>query len=900
MKKRQLRKTNTRMIAARESLKIKVELDTIFSSLIEPLIIYDTQGKIVNANAAAVASLGFNPKGLTQKDIEAKIFSHLKNGGKTGIHNMISTRALRGEIIRDEPYLFMNSSGEERAVIASAAPIRNKDSITGAVLVWHDMTEQEKIKAALEKVHNELELKVAQRTAELVEANKQLNQEMLAAGTIEKHTQASNAILQLLSKNSSRREYLDAVVNYFQKISNCRCVGIRVLTEDGKIPYDAHVGFNDEFLKLGNNISILHDQCACIRVITGKLQIHDQSVLTPMGSFYSNNLPEFIALLSAHDKTKFRDECVGSGFTSVAIMPIRYGDMILGIIQLADEHNGSVPRQLVEFIESLTPLIGEGINKFNLADKIKLSYDIQSTINSLLRLSLKDITLEELLNQALDTIVSIPWLAFDKTASIFLIEDETQSLVLKAHIGLSKHIQSMCARVGLGQCICGKAALSRQLQFIDCVDKNHEIRYEDMPNHGHYCVPVLFVNNVLGVINIYLKVGYYRDQKKEEFLISIAAALAGIIQRKQTENKLNKSNELLERVFSSTHFLVAYLDKNLDFIRVNQAYAKADGHTPDFYAGRHYFELFPNEENKSIFRKVIETAEPYSVYAKPFIYKDRPERGTTYWDWSLQPVTDHSGKVEGLILGMVDVTERWRAEEELNKAHQALLEAKRLSDIGTLAATVAHELRNPLGVIRTAAYNIKKKAPDHLLDRHIDNIEKKILESDQIINNLLFYSRIKMPHYEQVSLYDLLEESLMNTKKKFLDWRVTVNKRYRGIKKYLIEADPLQIREVFNNILNNSYESLTEKNGKVEITAGFDDNKHEMYIAFKDNGSGIEPEDLKRLGEPFFTKKSKGTGLGLTVSYQIINLHNGKIEVESAKDNGTKFTIILPVKKKRP
>jgi PAS domain-containing protein len=98
------------------------------------------------------------------------------------------------------------------------------------------------------------------------------------------------------------------------------------------------------------------------------------------------------------------------------------------------------------------------------------------------------------------------------------------------------------------------------------------------------------------------------------------------------------ANELLERVFSSIDLLIAYMDKEFNFIRVNKAYAEADERDPEFFVGKNHFALYPNEENEAIFKKVVETGEPVFLYGKPFAYAEHPERGTTYWDWSLQPV----------------------------------------------------------------------------------------------------------------------------------------------------------------------------------------------------------------------------------------------------------------------
>jgi PAS domain S-box-containing protein len=140
-----------------------------------------------------------------------------------------------------------------------------------------------------------------------------------------------------------------------------------------------------------------------------------------------------------------------------------------------------------------------------------------------------------------------------------------------------------------------------------------------------------------------------------------------ITERKQMEKDLQNTNEVLEKIFSITYLLVAYMDKDFRFIRVNRAYAAADGKDESFFIGKNHFDLYPHKENEAIFRRVVETGEPYSAIMKQFTYPEHPERGVTYWDWSLQPVKDATGAVEGVLLYLLDVTESKKMEIELSE-----------------------------------------------------------------------------------------------------------------------------------------------------------------------------------------------------------------------------------------
>lgn len=136
-----------------------------------------------------------------------------------------------------------------------------------------------------------------------------------------------------------------------------------------------------------------------------------------------------------------------------------------------------------------------------------------------------------------------------------------------------------------------------------------------------------------------------------------------VTDRVQAEQDLSEAHRLLETIFDHTHLMVVLLDPQLNFIRVNRAYADSDEKEPSFFPGKKHFELYPNKENEEIFRRVVETGEPHFAIAKPFQYEENPERGVSYWDWSLVPIKDEGGAVASLIFTLLNVTERIQSEE---------------------------------------------------------------------------------------------------------------------------------------------------------------------------------------------------------------------------------------------
>ncbi len=168
-------------------------------------------------------------------------------------------------------------------------------------------------------------------------------------------------------------------------------------------------------------------------------------------------------------------------------------------------------------------------------EKIKRSYYFQSTISSILQISLEPISLEEQLDQILDAILSIPGLSLKSKGSVYLVEDDPQVLVMKAQHGLSEQTRTVCAKVPFGKCLCGLAATTREIEFAEHAESRQEMQKECMFPHGQYCVPITSGDRVLGAINLFVKEGHKRNREEEDLLLSIANTLAGIIERKRIE-----------------------------------------------------------------------------------------------------------------------------------------------------------------------------------------------------------------------------------------------------------------------------------------------------------------------------------------------------------------------------
>jgi len=172
------------------------------------------------------------------------------------------------------------------------------------------------------------------------------------------------------------------------------------------------------------------------------------------------------------------------------------------------------------------------------------------------------------------------------------------------------------------------------------------------------------------------------DGQQRELLVNAAPVWGGsgealgavalfqdISARKQAEEALERQRNLLQTVMENTHAHLAYLDANFNFVMVNSAYAAGTAYDEEELVGRNHFDLFPDSENRAIFERVRETGEPVTFQAKPFEFPDQPERGATYWNWMLAPVKGN-GEVQGLVLSLLDVTERERSRRALLESEE--------------------------------------------------------------------------------------------------------------------------------------------------------------------------------------------------------------------------------------
>ena len=237
--------------------------------------------------------------------------------------------------------------------------------------------------------------------------------------------------------------------------------------------------------------------------------------------------------------------------------------------------------------------------------------------------------------------------------------------------------------------------------------------------------------------------------------------------------------------------------------------------------------------------------------------------------------------------------------KELKDAQFQLLHTEKLAAVGKIAATVAHEINNPLTGVFTYIKLMERKIEERNYGPHdmekfreyLSTMSREVQRTSAIVRNLLDFTRPKEPSMKMVNLNALVEESLNIVRNKLSISNIALEMRMDSLPE--IQADSAQMKQVFINLIINACEAM-EGGGTLTITSRHDGTRNTETIAFADTGTGISPESLPRVFDPFYTTKEKGTGLGLSVVYGILTRHNGRIEVKSRPEGGTEMIVTLP------
>ncbi|WP_442603417.1 ATP-binding protein [Paenibacillus sp. KN14-4R] len=456
-----------------------------------------------------------------------------------------------------------------------------------------------------------------------------------------------------------------------------------------------------------------------------------------------------------------------------------------------------------------------------------------------------------------------------------------------------------------------KLDYNRDLLFQEVIQKKKAIFVQDVdqdhrPNHtachkfgikSIFMLPLVAMGQVLGTIPV-VSLGEIGSYTEVEMMLAqsvvdvTATALSNVIRMEYLEcivaertSELEEKTKLFQLILNSAGEGIYGLNLKGRITFCNPSAAEMLGYEVSELIGASYTTILtgPNDGEvlKNHFLTLLEQngCQQASSCDYNFYRKDGKSIPVEY---VLTPIQEE-GRTTGAVVTFKDITDRKNTEEIIRKADK-------LSVIGELAAGVAHEIRNPLTTIRGFIQLLQSRAKQDSANFGImlDELDR----INFIISELLFVAKPEDVIFKNKELLPILNNVIL-----LLQAQATMN-NVQLIIEYVTDIPEMlcgenQLKQAFINILKNAIESM-EHGGTIRIRVQMDDDKH-VSIEFADQGIGISAERIKKLGEPFYTTKEKGFGLGLMITFQIVKRHQGTIRIASPENGGTLVTVTLPI-----
>jgi two-component system NtrC family sensor kinase len=358
-----------------------------------------------------------------------------------------------------------------------------------------------------------------------------------------------------------------------------------------------------------------------------------------------------------------------------------------------------------------------------------------------------------------------------------------------------------------------------------------------------------------------------------------------------------ENEKFLNAIINGIRDQIMVIDKDYKIEKVNKAFLDRVGKKEKEIIGRHCYHILHDEDKPCKIskhlcpvREAFNSGEPYEV-----LHTRYKGRKVSYFRIISYPMPDERGSVTRVIEMVRDITP-WK------KSGDHLYHAQKLIFLGKLAADLAHELNNPLGVILGFAdLLLEKMEPGSKHYDMLKTIERQGLNCKRIIENLLSFARHPESNEYSTDVNASIEKVLSLVEDILLAENISIVKNY---KKDLpnVRGDYRHLQQVFISLITNAVSAMQE-GGRLTICTRLDASGNRAEIVFKDTGHGIKKEDRDRIFDPFFTTKAvgDGTGLGLSASYGIITKYDGDITFETVTEEedkdrkGTTFRVVLPV-----
>ncbi|WP_307288367.1 PAS domain S-box protein [Bacillus sp. SORGH_AS_0510] len=374
-----------------------------------------------------------------------------------------------------------------------------------------------------------------------------------------------------------------------------------------------------------------------------------------------------------------------------------------------------------------------------------------------------------------------------------------------------------------------------------------------------------------------IKVPLFNSDGSRQGLVIIGR---DITERKKMARELVLSQQQYQSLFEYSPDIVYLMDIEGNITNLNPIFEKITGYKRERAIGRNSITLLPEKYRKYMKNFISSVVDE----VKPVMYEVEVPHANG--EMIILQCTSLPINIDGVITGIIgygrDVTALRKTEERLRRT-------EKLSVVGELSASVAHEIRNPLTSLKGFVQLLQME------DNNYQNYYQIMLDEldriNHIVGELLLLAKPQALKITNADIHKLLNDviSLLSTEASMYNIRIQSHYPKEPL---FIECEPNQLKQLFINIIKNAIEASPQ--GEV-VSIGLEKIEDKILITVKDSGCGISKERLEKLGEPFYSSKEKGTGLGLTVSYKIVQSHKGTIHFDSQKNTGTTVSVLLPI-----
>ncbi len=584
------------------------------------------------------------------------------------------------------------------------------------------------------------------------------------------------------------------------------------------------------------------------------------------------------------------------GIESIVAIPIRSKGVFLGVLGLGSRRESYFTSMDTQLLVPIGNMLGVAIENIRLIGQlhrkmkqIELINELSGIVNSSLSIG----TIFRIMVAEIRKLID-----YDR-ASLLLYDEKEDNLLIFA---LDTEMQTIMKK-GVKAPIEGTSAgwvvrnnrpwISRDLSTTEFL-LDRKLLQEGI--RSTISIP-LFHDKILGVFNFDSRQIHTYSENDLEILLPVAKHISIALENALLFEEISREKKEWEKTFDAITDMVWIEDSRQRVVRANLALLERTGLTSVEAAGMRCFELLdmigaPDED--CICSETLNEVRP--------CFRELKGTGGSIFHFWTYPLIDDEGRLYSLVHYLKDVTGQKRLEQQL-------MRSDKLASLGTLVAGIAHEINNPLGIIAGYAEALLDRSRDEQLmavpefedfPEYLQTIHNEIFRCKGILRSLLDFARPAGGTFREIDMNELVKEVilLVNHRAKRLNHNIKLMLD-RNIPK--ISADPGNLRQVFMNIIINSM-YFTPEGGSITISTGMDSaaagalRGGRVKVTISDTGVGIEPENLDKIFDPFFTSKpvGEGTGLGLAICHKIIEEHDGSIDVLSTVGQGTTFIITLP------